>query len=167
MNGPLVGKQRTKKKDFSVDSFSWSPDGSKIAFSATVNPDLIQGVTSDIYLLNLADDVVTKLVSQPGPDSSPRWSPDGKQIVFSTAMGNTTYFASNSRLAVVPAAGGTPRSITDNFDENPNLLEWRADGVYFTGLQKTASHLFRVDPASGKVTRVSAPGQSDGRLVFY
>src|SRR6266566_871979 len=26
INGPLVGKQRTKKKDFSVDSISWSPD---------------------------------------------------------------------------------------------------------------------------------------------
>ena len=108
---PVVGKQRTKKKDFSVDAFSWSRDGSKIAFSATVNPDLIQGVTSDIYLVNLADDAVTKLVSQPGPDSNPRWSPDGKQIVFTSAMGDTTYFASNSRLAVVSAEGGTPRSI--------------------------------------------------------
>ncbi|HEV7747222.1 MAG TPA: S9 family peptidase [Pyrinomonadaceae bacterium] len=157
MKSPLVGKQRTKKKDFSVDSFSWSPDGSKIAFSATVNPDLIQGVTSDIYLLNLADDRVTKLVSQTGPDTGPRWSPDGKQIVFSTVMGQTIYFHNNGRLAVVPAAGGTPRSITDNFDENANLPEWRTDGVYFTGQQKTASHLFRVDPLSEKVTRVSGP----------
>ena len=157
MKAPLVGKQRTKKKDFSVDSFSWSHDGAKIAFSATVNPDLIQGVTSDVYLLNMADDAVTKLVTQPGPDSGPRWSPDDKQIVFSSAMGNTVFFASNSRLAVVPAAGGTPRSISDSFDENPNLLDWRPDGVYFSGQQKTASHLFRVDPASGKVTRVTGP----------
>jgi dipeptidyl aminopeptidase/acylaminoacyl peptidase len=157
LNAPVGGKQRTKKKDFSVDSFAWSPDGSKIAFSATVNPDLIQGVTSDIYLLNLADDAVTKLVSQPGPDSSPRWSPDGKQIVFATVMGNTTYFASNGRLAVVSASGGTPRTIADSFDENANLLDWRADGIYFTGQQKIASHLFRADPASGKVTRVTSP----------
>ncbi len=157
LNAPVVGKQRTKKKDFSVDAFSWSRDGSKIAFSATVNPDLIQGVTSDVYLLNLADDTVSRLVSQAGPDSNPRWSPDDKQIVFSSAMGNTTFFASNSRLAVVPAVGGTPRSITDNFDESPNLLEWRPDGIYFTGLQKTASQLFRVDPVSARVTRVSGP----------
>jgi len=125
LSAPVVGKQRTTKKDFSVDAFSWSPDGSKIVFSATINPDLIQGVTSDVYLLNLADDSVKKLVSQPGPDNNPRWSPDGKQIVFSSAMGNTTYFASNSRLAVVPAEGGTPRSITDSFDENPGLVEWK------------------------------------------
>src|SRR6185369_11609941 len=45
----------------------------------------------------------------------------------------------------------------DSFDESPNLLEWRADGVYFTAQQKTSSQLFRVDPASGKVTRISGP----------
>jgi len=176
LTAPVIGKQRTKRKDFSVDAFSWSRDGSKIAFSATVNPDLIQGVTSDIYLVNLADDAVTKLVSQPGPDNNPRWSPDGKQIVFTSAMGDTTYFASNSRLAVVSAAGGTPRSITTSFDESPNLLEWRPDGIYFTALQKTASHLFRIDPASAKVTRVSGPDAlmagsfsltRDGRQVAF
>jgi dipeptidyl aminopeptidase/acylaminoacyl peptidase len=157
MKTPLVGKQRTKKKDFSVDSFSWSPDGSMIAFSATVNPDLIQGVTSDIYLLKLADDSVKKIVDQPGPDNNPRFSPDGKQIVFSSAMGDKLYFASNSKLAVVSVDGGPPRSITDSFDENPGLVEWKSDGIYFTGLQKTASHLFRVDATSGKITRLSSP----------
>ena len=157
MNAPVIGKQRTKKKDFSIDSFSWSPDGSSIAFSATLNPDLIQGVTSDIYLLKLSDDSVKKLVDLPGPDNGPRFSPDGKQIVFSSAMGNKVYFASNSRLAIVPAEGGTPKSITDTFDENPGLVEWKTDGIYFTGLQKTASHLFRVDAMTGKITRVSAP----------
>src|SRR5882672_7334472 len=157
MNAPIVGKQRTKKKEFSVDSFSWCPDGSSIVFSATLNPDLIQGVTSDIYLLKLADDSVKKIVDLPGPDNGPRFSPDGKQIVFSSAMGNKTYFASNSRLAIVPVAGGTPKSITDSFDENPGLIEWKTDGIYFGGQQKTASHLFRVDPATTKVVRVSAP----------
>jgi dipeptidyl aminopeptidase/acylaminoacyl peptidase len=157
MNAPVVGKQRTKKKDFSIDSFNWSPDGSSIAFSATMNPDLIQGVSSDIYLLKLTDDSVKKIVDSPGPDNGPRFSPDGKQVVFSSAMGNKTFFATNSRLAVVSVDGGAPKSITDSFDENPGLLEWKTDGIYFTGLQKTASHLFRVDPASGKISRVSAP----------
>jgi dipeptidyl aminopeptidase/acylaminoacyl peptidase len=157
MNAPAAGKQRTKKKDFSVDSFSWSPDGSTIVFSATLNPDLIQGVTADIYLLKLSDDSVKKIVAQPGPDNNPRFSPDGKQIVFSSAMGEKLFFASNSRLAVVGVDGGTPRSITDTFDENPSLVEWKADGIYFTGLQRTASHLFLVKPATGTITRVSGP----------
>ena len=157
MKAPLAGKQRTKKTDFSVDSFAWSPDGSTIVFSATLNPDLIQGVTGDIYLLKLSDDSVRKIVDQPGPDVSPRFSPDGKQIVFVSTMGEKLYFAGNSRLAIVGIEGGKPKSITDSFDENPGLLEWDRDGVYFTGLQKTASHLFRVDPMNAKITRVSQP----------
>jgi dipeptidyl aminopeptidase/acylaminoacyl peptidase len=157
MKSPLAGKQRTKKTDFSVDSFSWSPDGSTIVFSATLNPDLIQGATGDIYLLKLSDDSVKKIVDQPGPDASPRFSPDGKQIVFSSAMGEKLYFASNSRLAIVGVDGGKPKSITDSFDENPGLLEWNRNGIYFTGLQKTTSHLFHVDPVSAKIIRVSQP----------
>ena len=162
MKTPLVGKQRTKKKDFSVDSFAWSPDGSKIAFSATVNPDLIQGGTSDIYVLNVSDDSIRKVVSQDGPDNGPRWSPDGKQLVFATAMGRNPFFATNTKLAVVSADGGTPRSVTDTFDESVNALDWKSDGIYFTSLQKTAAHLFRLDPATGKITRLTGPDNAMG-----
>ena len=154
---PLVGKQRTRKKDFSVESFSFSPDGSEIAFSATTNPDLIQGATADVYILKLSDDAIRKIVSQAGPDNGPRWSPDGKQIVFASAMGREPSFATNTKLAIVPAEGGTPRSVTDSIDESVNLLEWKPDGIYFSALQKTASHLFRLDPASGKISRLSEP----------
>ena len=33
MKSPVAGKQRTKKTDFSVGSFAWSPDGSTIVFT--------------------------------------------------------------------------------------------------------------------------------------
>ncbi|MBA2306169.1 MAG: S9 family peptidase [Acidobacteria bacterium] len=157
LKDPLVGRQRTKGRDFSVGAFSWSPDGGRIAFSATINPDLVQGATSDIFVLNLARDAVKKVVLQPGPDTNPRWSPDGKQIAFSSAMGKTVYFHANSRLALVAAEGGTPRSITDRFDEQPGFVAWTDSGIYFSGLQKTAGHLFRVDPAGSKIVRVTGP----------
>ena len=157
MNGPVVGRQRTKGHDFTVGQFSWSPDSARIAFGATINPDLVQGGTSDIYMLDLQDDAVKKIVSQPGPDTNPRWSPDGKQIVFSSAMGKTVFFHANMRLAVVPLAGGAPRSITDRFDEQPGFVAWTEQGIYFSGLQKTAGHLFRVDPAGAGVVRVTGP----------
>jgi len=157
LKSPVAGKQRTKKTDFSVESFSWAPDGSTIVFSATLNPDLIQGTTGDIYLLKLGDDSVKKIVDQPGPDNNPRFSPDGKQIVFSSAMGEKLFFASNFRLAIVGVEGGKPRSVTDSFDEIPGLLEWNRNGIYFNALQKTASHLYLVDPVSAKIARVSQP----------
>ena len=176
MKEPVTGTPRTKGKDFTVGSFSWSPDGKQIAFSASINSDLINGGTSDIYVLTLADNNVKKIVAQPGPDNSPRWSPDGKQIVFSSAMGNLKFFYTNPKLAVIPAEGGTPRSITDSFDEQPGLLEWRNDGIYFQALQKTASHLFRIDPTTSKITRLSRPDNfmigranfsTDGKMMAF
>lgn len=154
---PAAGRQRTKGKEFSVGSFAWSPDSARIAFSGTATPDLVQGATADIYVITLKDDAVRKVVSQPGPDTNPRWSPDGTRIAFQSAMGKTVFYHANARLAVVPADGGTPRSVTDGFDENPALVDWTPAGLYFTALQKTAGHLFRVDPATAAVSRVSGP----------
>ena len=157
LQAPVKGKQRTKGSEFSVGSFSWSPDGKRIAFGAKKNPDLIQGVTSDIYVLTLDGDGVKKIVSQPGPDSDPMWSPDGKQIAFESAMGETRFFDRNNRIAVVPADGGAVRSVTDAFDEEVSIVGWIGGNVYFSGAQRTAFHLFRVDPATGIVSRLSSP----------
>jgi dipeptidyl aminopeptidase/acylaminoacyl peptidase len=156
-DGPVAGKQRTKGQAFSVDGFSFSPDSRTLAFSATVNPDLTQLGSADIYLLNLANDEVTPLVRQAGPDRTPYFSPDGQSIAFVSSMGREPFFARNLRIAVVPVTGGKPRSISDAFDEQPNLIGWKADGVYFYALQKTASHLFRIDPAKLSITRISQP----------
>ncbi len=177
MNAPQAGKQHTKGQDYSVDRFSWSPDASKIAFDASHNPDMIQSGTADIHVLNLADGTVKKIVAQPSPDLEPRWSPDGKQIAFQSAMGKPDFYHSNSRIAVVPAGGGSsPRSVTDAFDETPFLIDWKPDGIYFAGSEKTASHLFRVDPVTAKFTRITSPDRlmawnfsltRDGRTMAY
>src|SRR5262249_6548084 len=126
----------------------------RMALGGPANPDLMQIDTSDLYGLRLADDSVKKIVSMPGRDQDPEWSPDGSHIVFASMMGKTGW-ADNSRLAIVPAEGGTPRSITDNFDEDPRLEVWHEDGVYFWAMQKTASQLFRVDPATGAIVRIT------------
>ncbi len=157
LSAPQKGRQRTRGTSMSVGEFEWSPDATRIAFAATVNPDLIQGATADVYVLSLGDDAVRRVVAQPGPDGDPHWSPDGRTLVIASAMGNERSFARNARLALVPAEGGAARSITDAFDENPGFVAWRPEGIYFAGSQRTASHLFRVDPATARVTRVSAP----------
>ena len=157
LKSPATGVERTKGLDFSVGDFSWSPDGKRIAFSATHTPDLTRIHTADIHVLELAGGTITPLVTQSGPDTGPVWSPDGTRLAFESAMGRPDFFHANSRIAVVSADGGTPVSLTDAFDEDPGLIEWNARGLFFSGLRKTASHLFVLDPASRAISRVSAP----------
>ncbi len=167
LSGPQAGTARTPSgAKYSVASFDWSPDGTRIAFSATTVPDLAFGHTADIHLLTLAGNTVQPIVTQAGADNDPHWSPDGTQIVFASAMGEVrTGFFRNTRLAVVSASGGTPRAITMAFDEQPNFVDWGPAGVYFSGSQKTASHLFVADPVTMKIRRVS--GGDDAMLAGF
>lgn len=154
---PCKGKQRTKGNERTVLDLAWSPDSGKIAFSAAVNPDLVNRDTTDIYVLDLSDDTIARVVDLAGPDRGPHWSPDGTKIVFSTSLGQKLYFPLLSRLAWVPAEGGKVRPLTEGFDEDADFVAWRGDGIYFEALQKTASHLFRIDLGSGAIKRVSSP----------
>ena len=177
LKAPVSGTQRTHGREWSVEgSPAWSPDGTALAFSAAATPDLVEGGTADVFVLKLADGAVTRLVSQAGPDTDPVWSPDGRRIAFATQMGRTRFFATNQQIAVVDARGGEPRLLSASFDEDAQLLDWLADGIYFSGFQKTAYHLFRLDPESGASRRLSAPEDllasdfslsADGRRVAF
>lgn len=157
LNDPVKGRQKTDGKDFTVGGFSWSPDGNKIAFHAAENPDRINFHTADLFLLDLEADTSYKIVSDPGPDWNPKWSPDGSQILYYTYSGRELYYGYNRNFAIIPANGGEPKIITSDFDENPGFVAWNKNGIYFSALQKTASHLFVLDPKSNKIKRVSKP----------
>jgi dipeptidyl aminopeptidase/acylaminoacyl peptidase len=155
---PVKGLRQTKGRDVHVSgALAWSPDGSRLAFSGTLTPDLIDSGSADLYVLTLASGAVQKIVSQPGPDLSPRWSPDSSRLAFRSAMGRKDYYHANARIAIVDADGGTPRAITAAFDEDPSLIEWTPAGVFFSASQRTAGHLFRVDPEGKAITRVTGP----------
>jgi dipeptidyl aminopeptidase/acylaminoacyl peptidase len=155
---PADPKLLTQGDTFSVNSFSFSPDGAHIAFSASVDPDLISIGSADIYTVAVADGAVKKLVSTPGPDNDPHWSPDGTQIAYVTSNGNKFFFYGDQRIAVIPSDGGTPRVLTANFDEDPSIIEWSPDGIYFSALQKTSSGLFLLDPKTEAVKKIELPG---------
>jgi dipeptidyl aminopeptidase/acylaminoacyl peptidase len=156
---PADPKQLTKD-DFSVEGFSFSPDGKRIAFSAQRDPDLISGFSADIYTVTVPEGAVKKIVDTPGPDGNPHWSPDGKLIAYNTANGNKYFFYADQRIAVVAADGGTPQVLTADFDEDPNLERWAPEGIYFSALQKTSSSLFLLDPATKTVKKLEMPGSS-------
>jgi dipeptidyl aminopeptidase/acylaminoacyl peptidase len=157
----------TSGEQFTVGAFSWSPDGKRIAFAAQRDPDLGSSDTEQLYVLDLADLHVKKLLNANGPNGNPKWSPDGRQIAYVTSDGSQFFYYTNQNIAVIPAEGGTPTILTTDFDEDPNLVAWGPDGIYFTSQQKTASQIFLLDPATRKVRRLSAPAEfSAGAPTF-
>ena len=147
----------TEGQPYSVGQFTWSPDAQRLAFSAAANPSPAAGGSSDIYVVRASDKGLKRLVSSSGPDVNPIWSPDGRQIAFQTAAGKEYFYYLNSQIAIVPADGGAARPLPMKFDEDPNLVEWGPDGIYFAARQKTSQHLFRADPGSGRVERLTGP----------
>ena len=57
----------TKGDQFSVGGFAWSPDGKRIAFSASRDPDLGSARREQLYVLDLADLHVRKLIDAQRP----------------------------------------------------------------------------------------------------
>jgi len=147
----------TEGSSFTVNGFSWSPDSKRIAFSAAKDPDLSSSATGDVYVITVADKSFKRIVDTAGPDGNPVWSPDGRQIAYQTANGREFFYYANSYIAVTPAEGGPRQVLTEVFDESPGIIEWARDGIYFGSLQKTASHLFRLDPASKAIEQISKP----------
>lgn len=150
----------TSGQDFTVQDFRWSPDSTRIVFTGTKDPALADGGTANVYVLILADKSVRKLLDSGLPNQNPVWSPDSSQIAFNTANGNPYFFYANAVIDVIPVSGGAPKVLTADFDEDARAIAWSPEGIYFEAGQRTYSYLFRVDPQTQKVTRISKPDKT-------
>ena len=157
-----VGSRATRSLTsgaFTVGSYAWSPDGKMIAFDHRANPTPAASGSADISIVTVADGSLRKLITQDGPDSNPNWSPDGSRIAFESSMANASFFYTNRVIATVPVAGGTPAALTAAFDEDPNIVAWKPNGILFAASEKTFSYLYRLDPDTKAIAK-TAPGNT-------
>ena len=159
---PLDGGEprRLTEGSFVVGSFNWSPDGQAIAFDHRVSSDPSQSGTTDISVVHVDTGAIRPLVTQDGPDSSPVWSPDGTRIAFGTTLANPWFYYANRETAVVPAGGGEPTVLTTAFDENASPAAWGPRGIYFSASHRTWAYLYRLDPSSRQVIRLTHEPES-------
>lgn len=144
------------KEDFRISEFDVSPDGVKILFAARYENRRNQRYLSEIYIFNTKDSVKTKLTSNRTPERGLLWAPDGKQFLYS-AVGDDGWELRNGKLWVMNVNTREKHMISGNFEGNISNVVWTPDNrsVFFTGRQRTNSHLFKLDIKSGKVVQIT------------
>lgn len=175
VTAPQAARQLTFNPALNINSFAISPDSTRVAFSAAINPLLASLKDEHVYLMDLPHATsgagnVSKIVALSGPDRSPMFSVDGKQLAFVTSLGQPKFFYANSHIALVDIASvltkpaTTPADVRDlskGFDEDPQTLDWVPSGLYFGATQRMTARLFRLD-ASFQVQPVS----TDDHLII-
>jgi dipeptidyl aminopeptidase/acylaminoacyl peptidase len=142
----------TEGADFTVASFEWSPDGSRIAFERRRDPLINSGNTADIWLLDVASRRTSPLVEGPGANGTPVWSPDSRWLLYTSAGPDTTSnYYRNSALHRIAVDGGTPARLAEGFDEWISGVTWTATGIWFLGFEGTRRRLYALDPETGAV----------------
>ncbi|MBK9727047.1 MAG: S9 family peptidase [Saprospiraceae bacterium] len=95
-SGALTARKLTAGKT-GENGYTWSPDGSKIAFSAKRDGE----EETQIYILNIKDGgEAQKLTKLSSGASSPKWSPDGNYILFSSSIYPQCYADSTNKKMI-------------------------------------------------------------------
>ena len=96
--------------------FSWSPDGSRITFSAAWTGD------DDIYIVDANGHGLVNLTKDPAADEQPAWSHDGSQIAFiSDRQGSAQVYKMDANGRNVTRLTNIPLGVANPF--------WSADGT--------------------------------------
>jgi dipeptidyl aminopeptidase/acylaminoacyl peptidase len=147
---------------------AWSPDGSRIAFVSERGPDLDRETDPDIYVIEAKPGAApVRLTDFPGPDGGrPAWSPDGRWIAF--LRGDEPKFSGYNldKLAVVPAAGGPARIMTEKLDRAVSDPVWSADGTSLILLVEDDRSVYvgRIPAAGGPVEPLTSGSRTVSSL---
>ena len=146
-----------------VSNSQWSPDGSQIAFEAS----LTAGGNRKIYLVSANGDSPRLLV----PDARGEmvlsgWSPDGQSLLFAGSDGSGTIWQMYTLNLKTGKAAGLPGTL--------GIGDGRLspDGRYLAGISTSTGSLILYDMAAGTTRRLAEVGDypswsPDGKYVYF
>lgn len=150
-----------------LQSYLWSPDGSKIALvikdedlaakkkSPTRAPIVatrynykqdVQGYTDSrsthLYVLDVATAKLTQITTGNYDETQPTWSPDGTKIAFVSNRTPDPDRNDNDDIYVVEAKAGAQIQTLTTWKGRDNRPSWSKDGKYIAYLRSTSDETF-------------------------
>src|SRR4051812_10995710 len=161
LTGNLVGDAPSKPFG-GAEEVAFSPDGRTLYF-ALREAGRIEASSTNLDIFAVPSDgsaPPTNLTdANDATDNLPAVSPDGRTLAY-VAMARPTYEADRQVIQLRDLATGQVRPLTQNFDRSFDSIEWSRDGktILATAGDTLEEPLFRIDVASGKVTRLTRDG---------
>jgi dipeptidyl aminopeptidase/acylaminoacyl peptidase len=167
VTGALVGD--TPSKPFGGgEEVDISPDGKTVYFALREAGRIEAKSTNlDIFAAPADGSVAPSNLTadNAGTDNLPTLSPDGRSLAY-FSMARAGYEADRQVLQVRDLATGNVRALTQNWDRSVGSIAWSRDGksILITAEDTLEQPVWRVDAATGKVTRLTTEGHA-GNVV--
>jgi dipeptidyl aminopeptidase/acylaminoacyl peptidase len=157
-------EQLTRDSAFNEDLPAWSPDGRQIAFIRTHEHGPDQDGREDIDVMEAVAGATPRKIVRPYAPNNQRlaWSPDGKQLAYLQGLEPKFNAYMQDHLVLVPAAGGTPRVLTEKLDRAVMSYAFASDSASITIAVEDDGTIYpaRVDVTGGSIAREGAASPS-------
>jgi dipeptidyl aminopeptidase/acylaminoacyl peptidase len=154
------------KADANIDTFDWSPDGSRFLVRVSPTPRIDDyWRVSSIVILNAATGSTEKTLLEHAAPNFIRWSPDGHSASFGKA--------SPKNITGVPVLynvdTGKETVVGASYPATIENMEWDPDGrtLLASGTEGIDPVFLKVDAVSGSVTKISGVHGPNGWFGSY
>ncbi|HMI39901.1 MAG TPA: S9 family peptidase, partial [Sphingomicrobium sp.] len=163
LTGALVGDTPSKPMG-GGEEIAFSPDGRTIFF-ALREAGRIEAKSTNLDIFSSPSDgsaaPVNLTDANDATDNLPTVSPDGRTLAY-FAMARPTYEADRQVLMLRDLTSGQVRALTQDWDRSVDSIAWALDGksLLVTAGDTLEEPVFRVDAATGKITRLTKDGHA-------
>ncbi len=137
----------------SVYMMQWSPDGTKIAFSAAPTPTVDDSyMRQQVMVADASTGKVLAKIDNEGKLGQIEWSPDNQRLALLAA--NDIHDPIEGRILIVSAQGGKPAIINADFQGKYERIQWSsAQNIHYLASEGTATAIgaIRTDGSNRQV----------------
>jgi WD40 repeat protein len=155
------GSRQRRLTETEADEYvpRWSPDGERIAFMATEEPDDIS--TFEIFVMDANGDNLEQLTDNNDSDRYPTWSPDGSLLIFHSDSDG------DYELYTMTPEGEDVQQLTDN-DWNDFRAVYSPDGerIVFTSDENNQYDLFLMDADGSNIEQLTEGEESQSAALW-